>query len=178
MKKSLIATGAALSTYAFSLSASATSLVELDLKDLVDGSTMVVVGEAIAQENANTNDGAFTNTTFSVSDNITGGAVGNVTVSVPGGFYNNGKYKLRETYPGAPSFLPGMEVLMFLSDQAGNGNYSVVGFSQGALLVRDSIEGKVVNLPNDGLGPVSIDTAKAEINKVRANQRGSDKTIK
>jgi len=159
------------------LSASATSLIHLDLKGLVDQSAVVVVGEATEQRTADTAEGLYTMTTFSVSDMVFGENGGTVTVAVPGGIFDKGKFKLAETWPGAPVFLNGQEMLLFLSDAASDGNYRVVGFSQGSLNVIETIEGKMVQLPGDNLGPVRLEDAKTQIRKMRNGSRGSTKSL-
>jgi len=176
MKKFLISAFAGALAAGAGLSASATSLIQLDLKGLVDQSAVVVVAEATGQHAANTASGLQTMTTFSVSDAVIGNA-STLTVAVPGGAITNGKYKLAQTWPGAPRFIQGQEVLMFLSDAAGDGNYRVVGFSQGSMAVVNTVQGKMVQMPGDNLGPVSLASAIAEIRKVQNGQRGSTKSL-
>jgi len=159
------------------LSASATSLIHLDLKGLIDQSAIVVVAEVTEQHSAETAQGLYTMTTFSVDDTVVGSNGATVTVAVPGGIFNKGKFKLAETWPGAPVFLNGQEMLLFLSDAASDGNYRVVGFSQGSLNVLDTIEGKMVELPGDNLGPVRLEDAKTRIREMRNGSRGNTKSL-
>ena len=99
---------------------------------MVDQSAAVVVGEVTEQHSTETAHGLYTMTTFSVSDEVIGDTGSTVTVATPGGIRVNGKFKLAETWPGAPVFIRGQEVLMFLTADDGPVGAQIVGFSQGA----------------------------------------------
>lgn len=152
--------------------ASATTLTQLDLNGLVDGSNSIVVGQATSQSYQMTNDGLYTVTTFSVSDTITGSAGGSVTVAVPGGIQTINGRRFAETWPGAPTFAVGEEAVLFLNNGAA-GNAGVVGFSQGVLPVFASGGGKMVRLPGESKA-MDIQKAKAEIRKAGQAKRVGD----
>lgn len=162
MKKFLITTLAGAVAIGAGLTASATSLVRLDLDAMVDQSATVVVGSAVSQRSEQTENGLYTMTTFSVSDAVVGNSGSTVTVATPGGIRVNGKFKFAETWPGAPQFARGQEVLMFLTADDGVGP-QVVGFSQGVLQVMDTAEGKAVRMPGENGEVVSLAVAKNRI---------------
>ena len=151
---------ACLATPAFS-----TSLVELDLKNMVAQSQSVVVGEATAQSVKMTEEGLYTITTFNVSDAVVGTAGASVSVAVPGGVYTLNGRRFAETWPGAPIFAVGQEAVLFLNDGVED-NAGVVGFSQGVLTVTETAAGKSVRLPG-GSKSLSLQAAKDEIRAAR-----------
>lgn len=161
---SLLAGGAAMG---LALSASATSLVRLDLASMVDQSAAVVVGEVTEQHSTETAHGLYTMTTFSVSDEVIGDTGSTVTVATPGGIRINGKFKLAETWPGAPVFVRGQEVLMFITADDGPVGSQIVGFSQGAAMVMDTPQGKAVRMPDGSGEMVPLETAKARIRQMK-----------
>ncbi len=172
MRRTVVMFLAAAGAMGAALSASATSLVRMDLAAMVDRSAAIVVGEAVEQHSAETEHGLYTMTTFSVSDEVLGEAGPSVTVATPGGVRINGKFKLAETWPGAPVFTKGQEVLMFLTADDGPVGAQIVGFSQGASTVIDTPDGKAVRLPDGSGDMVSLEAAKDRIRKaVEANVR-------
>ena len=159
------------------LPVAATSLVRMDLKTMVDQSASVVVGEAVDQHSTDTAHGLYTMTTFAVSDAVLGKTGSEVMVATPGGVRMSGKFKIAETWPGAPVFVRGQEVLIFLTDENATVGSQIVGFSQGAIPVADTPQGKAVRMPDGGGEMVSLNAAKERIRnaaKSRASRRAGD----
>ena len=167
MKRFIVMLAAGGAAAGLALTASATSLVRMDLADMVDRSAAVVVGEVTGQHATETAYGLYTMTTFSVSDEVVGDAGTTVTVATPGGVRVSGKFKLAETWPGAPVFAQGQEVLMFITPDDGAVGAQIVGFSQGAAAVLDTPRGKAVRMPDGSGEVVSLETAKERIRQAR-----------
>lgn len=170
MKKFFVTAAAFAAAYGAMLSASATSLVKMDLATMVDESSSVFVGEAVEQHSAETEYGLYTMTTFAVSDAVVGDANSTVTVATPGGVRTNGKFKFAETWPGAPRFIQGQEILMFVTPNDGAIGRRVVGFSQGAMPVMNTAKGKAVRLPDSNGELVMLDQMKAKIRAARKSR--------
>lgn len=151
------------------ISANATSLQPLSLDDVVEASTMVVVGEAVSARTERTDQGVFTYTEFQVSDAVVGATDGRVTITTLGGRYKSGKFKLAETWPGSPMLVNGSRMMLFLQDSA-VGNFEIVGFSQGALPVSDSSQGEVVRSPGGGVVP--LHAMKDRVKNIKSKGRG------
>lgn len=153
----------------------ATSLVQMSFSELVADSDAVVVAEATASRVERTSDGVVTVTTFAVSDPVVGGDVSSVNVVTPGGSFKPGKFRVSESTADTPIFPIGAEQLLFL-DQTPGGAYAVVGFSQGAVKIRETASGKTVRLP-DSERDESLPEAKSRIRDERRSgrrERGDD----
>ncbi len=156
------------------VSAHATSLKLLSFADLVDQSNVVVVGQVKASKTIATADGVVTVTTFEVEDAIVGGSSGEIDVVTPGGSFKPGKFRVSESTADTPAFLVGTESLLFLSPTPTiEGDYQVVGFSQGAIRVTEASGEKRVRLPEadkDETLPQASSRIRAE--KSRGLKRG------
>ncbi|MEM9494644.1 MAG: hypothetical protein AAGA09_01475 [Pseudomonadota bacterium] len=176
MKKLLFSALAGAVATGVGAAGSATSLVQMDLQSIVSDASVIVVATAMDREYVQTEEGVHTITTFDVSDTVLGAEQETLRVSVPGGVRRIGKFKVAETWAGAPLFLRGSEALMFLTDR-GDGDYRVVGFSQGSAPVHETIEGKMVQLPGDNAGPMQLGEAIGEIMKAADSAQGTSLSL-
>lgn len=170
MKRYIVPLIAGCTAMGLALSASATSLVRLDLNTMVDQSAAVVVGKVMEQHSTDTVYGLYTMTTFSVSDEVVGDSGSTVTVATPGGIRMSGKFKVAETWPGTPVFSQGQEVLMFITADDGAVGSQIVGFSQGVAAVVDTPQGKAVRMPDGSGEVVPLAAAKERIRKAKSSR--------
>lgn len=146
------------------LDASATSLVKLSFATIVDQSSAVVVGEAVASRTENTQNGLMTYTTLKVDHWVVGAGAETIEVAVPGGDFKPGKFRVSERTADAPVFLNGSQSLLFL-ETISTGDLCVVGFSQGVSAVVSTPEGQFVTLPDADSAQAlesAIDVIRAE----------------
>ena len=113
-----------------STAAHATTLEQMTMSDMAKTAEFVVVGTAVDAETVRENGQTYTHTTFSISDDVFGGAPRTVTVVTPGGTVSTGKIKVAEVVAGSPMFLEGQPAMLFLNEADG-GDYQVTGFNQG-----------------------------------------------
>lgn len=144
----------------------ATTLEEMSLNELVRSSHACVVATAIGTKYASENGSVFTYTKFRVSETAFGSTAEIITVKTPGGERKLGRLAVADVVPGAPRFFDNQNNVLFLqkSDQADQ--YLINGFSQGALGVRESNQGEVVELRT--AGEVSVEQAVEEIQELRS----------
>lgn len=147
-------------------SASATTLIRMDLNALVDEADAVVVATAQSSRVERTANGVYTITTFNVSDAVVGQTPGSFEVMAEGGSYSSGKFKVGETVAGAPIFPIGSDQLLFLDEGAAN-EFTVVGFNQGAAAIFDAPRGKSVRLTG-GKKDETLEEAKSRIRAAKA----------
>lgn len=128
-------------------SAEATKLLALTDDDLIDQSETILTGRSIAAKSEWHGRMLMTAVTIEVSDVLKEGqaaAAGRVTVLVPGGIDRERTVPIAVTFPGAPSFAPGEEVLLFLSSGGEAGKYFVTGLSQGKFSLLENAAGETV----------------------------------
>jgi hypothetical protein len=135
--------------------ASATTLVKMELDDIVQAASACVVGEAVGVEYVNEGGSVATLTTFRVTDTAFGNVDQLLTVRTAGGKRQSTKISTTEVVAGAPSFFVNSQAMLFLSENSGSSDYSIVGFSQGVFPVVDS----VVTLPENGAENLNVDAA-------------------
>jgi len=97
--------------------------------------------------------------TVGVGEVLKGDAASTISVIVPGGSDANRKFPVAMTYPGAPQFGDGENVLLFLSNDAdATGTYAVTGFSEGKFsIVTDENGAQFVS--HDRIDKVNVTTA-------------------
>ena len=166
LRVALLAGAVAIATSA----ATATSLVQMSFSELVAEAEVVVVAEARSARVDRTSDGVVTVTTFSVSDPVVGSPGATIEVTTPGGSFKPGKFRVSESTAETPIFPIGKEALLFL-DETRADRFAVVGFSQGAIKVKESNSGKTVRLP-DSDEDESLPSAKSRIRDEKRSGRG------
>ncbi len=124
------------SAFFFAVAASfATTLVPLRLEDLTRESDLVVVGNIATI--SRTMDGkehrGFTYVTVTIAETWKGRPSGSVTLKILGG--QTGEDPAKTRIPGAPSFVPGWNYLLFLAARPEEDGrfYNVTGWTQGRL---------------------------------------------
>lgn len=135
--------------------ASATTLIKMELDDMIQAASACVVGEAVGVEYVEDETGVATLTTFRVTDTAFGNIDQTFTLRTAGGKRQNTKISTTEVVAGTPLFFENSQSMLFLSENSGTGDYSIVGFSQGIFPVIDS----VVTLPESGAENISVDDA-------------------
>lgn len=149
--------------------ASATTLQDMNLQDLVSASAVIVEGTVESASTQNTGSGIFTTTRVRVNDPVVGSPGGVVSVVTPGGHAKSGRFAIAEQSAGAPRFMKDQRVLLFL--QADNaGGYSVVGFSQGAMEVKASPAGQATVLSRATGGSTPLGQLKTKIRELKASK--------
>lgn len=115
----------------------ATSLVPQTTRDLVGGSSDIVIGTVAATRSywnpAHTH--IYTVVSFDVSESLAGAPVGQLTLTQFGGELDG----MRVTVPGGPLFLPGQESLLFVWRDS-QGHAQVNGLAMGKFDVRRDVE--------------------------------------
>ncbi|MEE2692687.1 MAG: hypothetical protein VX640_14220 [Pseudomonadota bacterium] len=155
---------------------SATSLRKLSFEEMVADSAVIVQGVVDSSVSKQTEGGVFTTTKVYVSDAIVGNVGSVVEVVAPGGVFTSGKFKLAETYPGAPRFISGGEVVLFLESMPAQKGYEVVGFSQGVMPVEETAQGKAVRSLNAPGGKMAVSDLKSRILEIRASKKSGAKS--
>ncbi len=145
-----ILTGAAL-VLAIASSARATSVPDMDLRALVDGSPSIVHGSVISTRCRWNEDRSLivTDVRVRVMDAIRGGGVSEIEFTQPGGVVG----KLVVEVPGASAFRSGDEAVFFLAPDAW-GRLCLNGLSRGCFAVLpDPVTGQktVRGLPLEGM---------------------------
>ena len=130
MRLALLATAAL-------LTASAATVPEMDLRDIVAGSARIIRGEVVRSWTAwdDSRRAIWTHHEIHVDEALRGGA-GRFVVSSPGGTLNG----LTMHVPGATSFRVGEEVIVF-AYQVPNGMWRLRGWGQGKYLVSRTADG-------------------------------------
>ena len=150
----------ALLAIATSLTASAASVPEMSLSEIVDGAARVVRGDVVRSWTGwdDSRQAIWTHYEIRVTEALRGGA-GRFVVSTPGGTLDG----LTMHVPGATSFRVGEEVIVF-AYQVPNGMWRLRGWGQGKYVVsRTARGGRVVRLSASSLQLIQRDGAKPTI---------------
>lgn len=122
--------------------AGATTLVELDDDELIDGSALIVTGtcDGVATE---WRDGVLmTVAAVEVDRVLKGERLDRLELLVPGGVDMDRAVPIAVTFPGAPSVTPGERVLLFLTPAGDDADrFAVTGLFQGKFSIVESTEG-------------------------------------
>lgn len=152
--------------------AHATTVAKLSFDELVADSSLIFDGQVTATRSERTENGIMTYATVSVSDAVVGSAGSTLTVITPGGTAQIGRFKIGETYPGAPNLLVGERAIFFVENSAEEGAFQVTGFSQGVMEVVTTSEGEAVVARGNGGQPTSVAEMKQRIKASKAKGRG------
>lgn len=119
------------------LPVSATTLLELSDEDMAFQADLIVQGRITGVESARVDGHLMTRVSVASEDVLKGGGDRVVTVLVPGGIDTSLKHPVATVYPGAPQFIEGQDVILFLNQlgTADGSSFAVVGFSQGAFSI-------------------------------------------
>lgn len=131
----------------------ADTAASITLEDLVTESNLILTGKCAETNAAWTEDGRNLETfvTIKVDKVFKGDAGSTVTVALPGGIGNKGKFKLQMQYPGAPKIFMGEKALLFLQDRGLPDTYAITGFSAGKLSIVEGDDGEEWVSENPGV---------------------------
>ena len=122
-----------------SLSASASTLQQLSLDDMIRLSTVIVHGKAQPTFSAYRGAIVYTHYQVQVSETLKGPADNQIEIVVPGGAANH----LQQTFAGAPTLVPGQDYVLFLWTSK-SGLTQVIGLSQGLFIVTANAAGQAI----------------------------------
>jgi hypothetical protein len=169
------ALGAALCLFALVVivpSAGAMTVKRLTNEELTTQAELIVVGRHVESRSVWVGRVLVTRVTVAVGEILKGQAPSTVTVDIPGGIDMNREIPIGMSVPGAPTIHSGEHVVLFLSRQdgikaqAGSGEYTIVGFSQGKFSVGQDAQGRQVVTPGAGRGAKRpLEAFKAEIQR-------------
>ncbi len=127
----------------------------MSMEQMAQGASAIVHGKCVATQSQWVERRLVTLATISVSESLKGDPGETLTVEVPGGVGNKGKFALAMTYAGAPQFSLDEEVFLFLnSPEDGSNSYSVMGFEQGKFSVGKAQDGEPVVMRDMNTTPV------------------------
>jgi hypothetical protein len=150
--------------------ANATTMLRLSFESLVHEADVVVVGEVAESRVEQTANGVETVTTFNVSEAVLGAPGATVEVRTPGGSFKPGKFRVSEQSAGVPKYVAGSKAMLFLD--AASAGYTIVGVTQGSVIVFDSAQGPSVRLPDsDRVETVAQATKRVRDEKNRPGPR-------
>jgi hypothetical protein len=150
-------------------------------EQLIDASELIVVGECMEMRSQWYGRSLVTLVTVSVTEVLKGDADGEVTIALPGGLDLDGPVPIAVTFPGAPVWSPGDDLLLFLDAvEAPTGSpsskaapaasglgatmFGVVGFSQGAFpVVLDGDDVLITQSRSSKHGAMPLAVVKTQI---------------
>ena len=110
----------------------ATSMISLDLPDLIIKSKMIVQAKLINKESLMWNGHIWTRLTFNIDDFLKGDGPSQVDVMQPGGQLGN----YVTSVAGTLSYELGKNYCLFLSSSNDNDKWQIIGLSQGTFKVK------------------------------------------
>ena len=135
----------ALSLYfAFPPNGFSTSNELLDLSDMTETASAIVMAEVVASQVDSSDNRGLTVVNLRVTGQIKGITQEFITLTLPGGSYTRGRFRVGEVVAGAPQLFANQDVLLFLAEGQQSNNYSLVGYTQGLLSIRDNDGQQVV----------------------------------
>ncbi len=187
-RKWIKAGGSLLGALGLAASLGATTLEPMTGEQLIDASELIVVGECAEMHAQWYGRSLVTLVTVAVTDVLKGEAADEVTIALPGGLDLDGPVPVAVTFPGAPVWSPGDELLLFLdgveappggnsssgstslksttpaSTGLGAAMFGVVGFSQGVFpVVMDGDNALITQSRSSKQGAMPLAVVKAQI---------------
>lgn len=114
--------------------ARATTVVKLELTDMVNAASHIVVGTVTGGESVWVGRELFTRYTVTVEETLLGDGQSTVSVLVPGGIDRTRRVPIGMAVEGAPTLVSGQRALLLLAPidhPAVHGDLQIVGFNQG-----------------------------------------------
>jgi hypothetical protein len=114
--------------------ASATTVIRLELPEMVDASARIVVGTVSGSETVWVGRELFTRYTVAVEETLLGDGQSTVSVLVPGGIDRSRRVPIGMAVAGAPAMMTGERAVLLLAPidhPAVRGDLQIVGFNQG-----------------------------------------------
>jgi len=163
-----LALAAALST-AVSTTGFATTNELLDLSGMTELASTIVTAEVISSEVDSSANQVSTRVTLRVTDEIKGNTLETITVTLPGGSYRTGRFRVGEVSAGTPQMFADQDALLFLTEGSQSNSYSIVGHSQGYMSIREEGGKQMLQNTTTGGRAISVDTMKQQILELEAN---------
>ena len=145
-----------------------TSNQQLDLSDMTTTATAIVTAEVVSNQVDSSDNRGVTVVSLQVSEQIKGNTQQFINLTLPGGSYSRGRFRVGEITAGAPQLFANQDVLLFLVEGQQSNNYSLVGYTQGLLFIRDQNGQQVVQGSVTEGQVISVDAMKESILQVEA----------
>jgi hypothetical protein len=132
--------------------ASATTLVQLSMNQMMQQATAIVRATVGGSSTSRIGSTIYTHYTLQVTDTLKGTAPSEV--ALPGGVANG----LRQSFPGVPQLQAGTEYVLFLWKSPSTGIVHILGLSQGLFQVSTQSDG-TVQVARSHIGETMLDTS-------------------
>lgn len=127
----------------------ATTMVRLTDEELIERSSLIIIGQCTAARSAWKGRRLVTMATVAVHEVLKGESHPEITVVLPGGMDAQRKFPIAAVAPGAPQISPDEEVVLFLSSRADEpDSYAVTGLAQGKFSVLQDATGQQLVAPD------------------------------
>jgi hypothetical protein len=113
--------------------ADGTTVQRLGEPELIDASTLIVVGTCRETASERRDRRLVTHATVEIEQTLKGRSRGRLTVVLPGGVDRSAVPPVAEVWPGAPTLATGERAVLFLRPGSERGTWTVVGFNQGKM---------------------------------------------
>lgn len=141
----------------------------LDLEAMTEAASTIVTAEVVSREVVSSDNRGKTMVTLRVTDEIKGDTQELITVTLPGGSYRRGRFRVGEVSAGTPQLFANQDALLFLTGGQQSGSYTIVGHSQGYMSIRDGNGQQVLQNTTTGGKEISVSTMKQQILDMEAN---------
>lgn len=141
----------------------------LDLSGMTELASTIVTAEVISSEVDSTADQVTTRVTLRVTDEIKGNTLDVITVTLPGGSYQKGRFRVGEVSAGTPQLFADQDALLFLTEGSQSNSYNIVGHSQGYMIIREEGGKQMLQNTTTGGAAISVDTMTQQIKDMEVN---------
>ena len=132
----------------------ATTMVRMTDEELIERSSLIVIGQCTAASSAWMGRRLVTLATIAVYEVLKGEPHTEVTVVLPGGMDAQRKVPVAAVVAGGPQLSPAEEVVLFLSSRKDEHNrYTITGWAQGKLAIMEDATGRQIVSPDRVLLP-------------------------
>ncbi len=153
---------------AVSTTSLATTNELLDLSGMTELASTIVTAEVISSEVDSSSDQVSTRVTLRVTDEIKGNTLETITVTLPGGSYKKGRFRVGEVSAGTPQLFADQDALLFLTEGSQSNSYNIVGYSQGYMSIREEGGKQMLQNTTTGGKAISVDVMKQQIREMEA----------
>jgi hypothetical protein len=150
----------------------ATTVIRLELAEMVNASARIVVGTVSGAETVWVGRELFTRYTVSVEETLLGDGQATVSVLVPGGVDRSRRVPIGMAIAGAPAFVSGERAVLLLAPidhPALRGDLQIVGFNQGRFPI---VDGRVATTPRTPTARARTSAAAEPLAALRTRLRG------
>lgn len=152
-----------------STSSFATTTELLDLSSMTEAASTIVTAEVVSSQVDSSNNRGKTMVTLRVTDEIKGNPQELITITLPNGSYSRGRFRVGQVSAGVPQLFPNQDALLFLSEGSQSNNYSIVGYSQGYMAIRNEEGQQVLQNTTTGGQEITVSAMKKQILDMEAN---------